>query len=81
MAKFLLTPRDTKFYDLFEQDTANLVTAAEKLVDMFDNYENVEAKARELKRLEHQGDTITHQIIQRLHSTFVTPWIERISLC
>jgi len=73
LAKFLLTPRDTKFYDLFEQDTANLVTAAEKLVDMFDNYENVEAKARELKRLEHQGDTITHQIIQRLHSTFVTP--------
>ncbi len=73
MAKFLLTPRDTKFYDLFEQDTGNLVTAAEKLVDMFDNYEDVEAKAKELKRLEHQGDTITHQIIQRLHSTFVTP--------
>jgi len=73
LAKFLLTPRDTKFYDLFEQDTANLVTAAEKLVDMFENYEDVEAKAKELKNLEHQGDTITHQVIQRLHSTFVTP--------
>jgi hypothetical protein len=73
LAKFLLTPRDTKFYDLFEQDTANLVTAAEKLVDLFANYEAVEARAKELKNLEHQGDTITHQIIQRLHSTFVTP--------
>jgi len=62
-----------EFYDLFEQDTANLVTAAEKLVDLFDNYENVEAKAKELKELEHRGDVITHEIIARLHRTFVTP--------
>lgn len=73
MPKFLLTPRDTKFYDLFEEDTANLVEAGEKLVDLFDNYVDVEAKARYLKELETKGDTITHQIIQRLHSTFVTP--------
>ena len=73
MAKFLLTPRDTKFYDLFEQSTANLVIAAEKLVDLFDNYEDVEAKAKQLKALEHQGDTITHEIIQRVNRTFVTP--------
>jgi len=61
------------FYDLFEQGTANLVIAAEKLVDLFDNYENVEAKAKELKELEHKGDVITHEIIARLHRTFVTP--------
>jgi len=73
LAKFLITPRDTKFYDLFEQDTANLVTAAEKLVDLFNNYEDVEAKARQLKDLEHQGDTITHEIIRRVNCTFVTP--------
>ncbi len=73
MRKFLLTPRDTKFYDLFEQDTANLVTAAEKLADLFENYEDVEAKAKELKDLETQGDVITHEIIERLQRTFVTP--------
>lgn len=73
MPKFLLTPRDTKFYDLFEQDTANLVDAAERLLDLFNNYEDVEAKAKYLKVLETKGDTFTHQIIQRLHSTFVTP--------
>ncbi len=73
MAKFMLIPRDTKFYDLFEQDTANLVVAAEKLVAFFENYEDVERKAKEMKDLETQGDVITHQIIQRLHSTFVTP--------
>jgi hypothetical protein len=62
-----------EFYDLFEQETSNLVVAAEKLVDLFDNYEDVEAKAKELKELEHRGDVITHEIIQRLHRTFVTP--------
>ena len=73
MARFSLTPRDMGFYDLFEQGTANLVTAAEKLVDFFENYENVEAKAKELKELEHKGDIIAHEIIARLHRTFVTP--------
>jgi predicted phosphate transport protein (TIGR00153 family) len=62
-----------KFYDLFEQETANLVVAAEKLVDLFNNYENVEAKAKELKDFEHRGDVITHEIIARVHRSFVTP--------
>ena len=73
MAKLSFIPRDMEFYDLFEQETANLVVAAEKLVDLFDNYENVEAKAKELKDLEHRGDVITHQIIARVHRSFVTP--------
>jgi predicted phosphate transport protein (TIGR00153 family) len=62
-----------EFYDLFEQETSNLVVAAEKLVDLFDNYEDVEAKAKELKELEHKGDVITHEVVARLHRTFVTP--------
>jgi predicted phosphate transport protein (TIGR00153 family) len=73
LAKLSFIPRDMEFYDLFEQETANLVVAGEKLVDFFDNYENVEAKAKELKDLEHKGDVITHQIIARVHRSFVTP--------
>lgn len=73
MARFSFIPKDMEFYDLFEQGTSNLVVAAEKLVDFFDNYENVEAKAKELKDLEHRGDVITHEIIARVHRSFVTP--------
>ncbi len=73
MAKFSLIPKDMEFYDLFEQATSNLVMAAKKLVEFFDNYENVEAKAQELKELEHQGDVITHEIMARVHRSFVTP--------
>jgi predicted phosphate transport protein (TIGR00153 family) len=74
LAKFSLIPRDMGFYDLFEQDTSNLVVAAEKLVDLFENYEDVEAKAKELKDLEHEGDVITHEIVARVHRSFVTPF-------
>jgi predicted phosphate transport protein (TIGR00153 family) len=73
LPRFSFVPKDVRFYDLFERETANLVVAAEKLVDLFDNYEDVEAKAKELKELEHEGDVITHEIIARLHRTFVTP--------
>lgn len=73
MAKFSFIPRDMEFYDLFEQETSNLVVAAEKLVDLFENYENVAAKAKELKEFEHRGDVITHEIIARVHRSFVTP--------
>jgi predicted phosphate transport protein (TIGR00153 family) len=68
-----MPPKDVGFYDLFEQETANLVIAAEKLVDFFDNYEDVEVKAKQLKELEHRGDVVTHEIIARVHRTFVTP--------
>jgi predicted phosphate transport protein (TIGR00153 family) len=73
LPKFSFIPRDMEFYDLFEKETKNLVVAAEKLADLFDNYENVEAKAKELKDLEHQGDVITHEIIARAQQSFVTP--------
>jgi predicted phosphate transport protein (TIGR00153 family) len=73
LARFSFIPKDMEFYDLFEQETANLVVAAKKLVEFFDNYENVEAKATELKALEHEGDVITHEIIARVHRSFVTP--------
>ena len=73
MAKFRLTPRNEKFYDFFERSAANLSLAAEKLVDLFENYENVEAKVAAIKALEHEGDHITHWIMESLHRSFVTP--------
>lgn len=73
MAKFHLIPRETKFFDMFEKSAANLVIAAGKLVDLFGDYQDVERKVKIIKDLEHEGDTITHEIMKNLHSTFVTP--------
>ena len=73
MARLRLIPQGDKFYDLFEQDANNVAAAAERLVDIFDNFDNQREKARAIKRLERDGDEITHKIIENLHRSFVTP--------
>ena len=72
LLRFLI-PKEAKFYDFFEQDVANLVTAAKELMDFFEDYSDVETKVLRFIELEHEGDAITHQIIGQLHRTFVTP--------
>ena len=41
---------------------------------MLDHWDSREAKVAEIYELEHKGDSITHQIIALLHTTFVTPF-------
>jgi len=73
MAKIRLGPRNEKFYDLFEKDVNNLAAAAARLVDLFDDYVDTREKANAIKKLERDGDEITHRIIESLHRSFVTP--------
>ena len=49
---------------------------AEILKDLLDNFEDVKGKARQIEEVEHKGDTITHDIVRKLNTTFITP-IER----
>jgi len=72
--KFLFIPREEKFFDLFQESAQNMVKAAQRLKEMVDTWEHVEGKVGEITELEHQGDTITHEIMARLHRTFVTPF-------
>jgi len=72
--KFPFIPREEKFFDLFEQGARNTVRAAQRLKELVDTWENTEGKVSEISELEHQGDTITHQIMEQLHRTFITPF-------
>ena len=74
MFKFPFIPREEKFFDFFEQSAQNMVKAAQGLKKMVDTWEHVEGMVGEITELEHQGDTITHQIMAQLHRTFVTPF-------
>lgn len=73
MPRFSLIPREPKFFDLFEKSVANVAKAAKELAGFFENYTNVPQKVARLTELEHEGDAITHQIMEQLHRTFVTP--------
>lgn len=69
-----LLPQETKFFDLFEAQAAKVHEAARALEDLARNYEHVQEKARHIKVLESQSDHITHDIIDKLNRTFITPF-------
>ncbi|MFL5827024.1 MAG: DUF47 domain-containing protein [Thermoleophilaceae bacterium] len=66
-------PRDREFFDLFEEAGGNIRRAAELLEQMLRDYPEHAELAREILICEQHGDRITHDIIQRLNNTFVTP--------
>ena len=74
MIKIPFMPREQKFFNFFEADTANTVKAAQLLKTLVDDWSDVDAKAEQIDELEHAGDAITHQIMEQLHRTFVTPF-------
>ena len=70
---FRLIPREEKFFDLFEQQGANIVAAARTLEELVLDYPDAKAKAERIRDLEHAGDTLTHELVKRLNTTFITP--------
>jgi predicted phosphate transport protein (TIGR00153 family) len=71
--RFWLIPRDESFYELFVKQAESLVVGAELLHDVLTNFDDVPAKARRLHDIEHEADEVTHEIMRRLNTTFVTP--------
>jgi len=66
-------PQDRIFFDLFEQQAAVVTEAAQKLVDLTEDFTNVKEKRHKIEQLEHRGDQITHDIYEQLNRTFITP--------
>ena len=73
MARFSLLPRDRTFFDLFIQAGQNSVRAAKLLDEMMHTWPDSGSLSREIVIAEQEGDQITHEIVKRLNSTFVTP--------
>ena len=73
MARFRLIPREEKFYDDFKMMADQLRAGARMLEQMLAVDPPIADKANEIKEVEHQCDFLTHEIIQRLNKTFVTP--------
>jgi uncharacterized protein len=69
----VLAPRDREFFDLFEEAGGNILRAAGLLEEMLVDFPERSELARDILICEQDGDRITHDIIQRLNQTFVTP--------
>jgi uncharacterized protein len=68
-----ISGRDREFFDLFEEAGGNILRCAGLLEEMLHDYPERNELAREILICEQEGDRITHDIIQRLNQTFVTP--------
>jgi predicted phosphate transport protein (TIGR00153 family) len=70
---FTLLPKDTSFFDLFDQLAGKVLDAARALEDMLERWDRLEVRVREMKDLEHECDAITHRTFDKLNLTFITP--------
>ena len=68
-----LMPRKSIFFTLFNQHAQNALEATQALHKLLSEFTNVDSKARDIHAIEHYGDKLTHQIMQELNGTFVTP--------
>ena len=71
--RFRLVPRDESFFELFVRQADHIKRAADAMFDLVTSYEDVPRKAGLLRDLEHEGDELTHEIMRRLNTVFVTP--------
>ena len=69
-----LTPQKRQFFSLFTQASANAQAIARVLVDLLDDWPDSREKLRDIRELEHEGDRLTHEVINLLNRTFVTPF-------
>ena len=70
---FRLIPREEKFYTDFQALATELKHGGRLLEEMLLPDRPIWDKADEIKEVEHKCDFLTHEIIQRLNRTFVTP--------
>jgi predicted phosphate transport protein (TIGR00153 family) len=73
MARIRLVPQSREFYELFDRSAQNLVATSRLLLELLEHYPDRSELVAEIKDREHEGDNVTHEIVQLLHKTFVTP--------
>jgi predicted phosphate transport protein (TIGR00153 family) len=75
VARFTLIPQKREFFELYNQAAENIVAISERLVELLDRFpEGADDLARDVKELEHEGDRLTHELVDLLNRNFVTPF-------
>jgi predicted phosphate transport protein (TIGR00153 family) len=75
MARITLVPQRKEFFVLYNRAAANAVAISRALVDLLAHAPNgSQERIRDIKELEHEGDRLTHDVVDLLNRTFVTPF-------
>lgn len=68
-----IIPQDKVFFNLLEQQAELALDAAKLFQSMISSYEISEKNVKKMKRIEHEGDEIVHEMFHKLNKTFITP--------
>ncbi|HYY64061.1 MAG TPA: DUF47 family protein [Gaiellaceae bacterium] len=75
MPRLRLTPQKREFFDLYTRASGNTVEISRLLVELLDRFPAENGNLiREIKEREHEGDHLTHEVVDLLNRTFVTPF-------
>jgi uncharacterized protein len=74
VSRLRLTPQKREFFDLFTQASANAREIARLLVELLEGWPESKERLRDIREAEHEGDRLTHEVINLLNRTFVTPF-------
>ena len=70
-----LTPQKREFFDLYTRASANAVEISRLLVELLERFPREDGDLiRQIKEREHEGDHVTHEVVNLLNRTFVTPF-------
>jgi len=69
-----LIPREESFFDLFEEMARKVQQGADALLELLRDFTDVDRRTGLVLDIEHEGDEITHEVIKRLNTTFITPF-------
>jgi uncharacterized protein len=72
--RFRLRPNDKSFYDYFSRAAQNLVSGAALLGELILPDADIQRISEQLVDLEHDSDQITHELYNKINSTFITPF-------
>lgn len=68
-----IIPQEKKFFDMADQQAEKIQEGIVLLQNTLNNFNNLEQKRAEIKRVEHESDKIVHDIFQELNKSFITP--------
>jgi predicted phosphate transport protein (TIGR00153 family) len=75
MARLRLIPQKREFFDLYSRASANTVEIASLLVELLERFPAEDGDLIvQIKEREHEGDHLTHEVVDLLNRTFVTPF-------
>jgi uncharacterized protein Yka (UPF0111/DUF47 family) len=65
--------REKVYFELFEEAGHNVLRSADLLERLLVDYPDNKQLAKDIRDCEHEGDRLTHEILDRLNHTVVTP--------